>query len=146
MQTLKDIKIIDDKRSVLDKEETKKQGKKVFKVKHYIVPGDRENIPEHQTKWVNQDPKMISQMKYAYGYTFVTEDDPYTPEGAVDVDENGHYKFMDTVLMFTPMNNHLERRMGEVKRSERSTKAPREQFEQMAREKGAQPTNPEDYY
>ena len=119
----------------------------MFKKKHYIVPGDKANIPEHQTKWVHNEQKMISQFLYAYGYEFVIpEKDPYTPEGAVRVNAEGHYQFEDTVLMMTPMNNHLERRMEEVKRSQRSVKAPREAFEQMAREKGAKPTNPEDYY
>jgi hypothetical protein len=122
--TLNQVRIVDLKRTEVDEEKSDRvHGKLVFKGrKTYISDSsyiDGSTRPEHKTKWVTKvlaEGRTLDRFLYREGWEFVTTNDDYYPEGS-RVDAEGHYIYMDTVLLKKPYVEYL-RDMAKKKKRE----------------------------
>ena len=132
MRQLKDIKVVDKRHSTIDKEKSDpKKGILVFRGTPKYVPMSEEEMvkeekmyrPEHKLKWVSiiGERRDLKEWKYGLGFTEVTMDDPYYPEG-VEFNADSHFQFKDMILMKCPLGVYLERL---IRNREKANKARR---------------------
>jgi hypothetical protein len=137
---LRDIHIVDLNRSVIDEEKSDtKRGRLFFKKKTYIVDAtykDAQTRPPHKLEWAALDRMGHSgeddnsagvQTYFGMGYDFVTKNDPYYPEGAT-LNAEGHYVFMDAILMKCDFIAWLKRRARDMDKSNKAPQRAREAF------------------
>ena len=118
---LRDIKIVDLKRSELDKEQSKpKDGKFVFK------PGGKKYVDKASKiadnvwfSWCQYTPRdgyqMLNEWRVMYGYEpVVCGVDPYWPDGAVKNAES-YWQYGDLVFVRVPLDREMERRAMDIK-------------------------------
>lgn len=79
-----------------------------FKEKVYIDPREFIRDPDLKFTWGTyiRDGKVITELKHD-GWDFVTEETPVWAEGAT-IDEEGHYRFDDAVLMQIPLQTYVD--------------------------------------
>jgi hypothetical protein len=139
---LRDIKLVDLRRSKIDKKRSDpKQGIYEFEPngKVYVSWKDPATRPPHYVKWNRNTPYDVEGWKIKWNYSYVTIDDPYWPEG-VKPNENGHYVYRtDMVLMKCPLEDYVKKRAKEIEKSELAVAAKRREYEEMVRQKGSQP-------
>lgn len=111
---LSDIRFVDLTASVWDKEASnQKEGSYVFTSKRYVardpsrIGGD--TLPDWFLTWERNTPSEISRSR-ANGYSLVTINDPFWPEGLA-LDSEGKYTFGDVVFVKCRLVDELERRM-----------------------------------
>ena len=123
MRTLKDIKIIDLEKSVLDdKLSDPNKDLYVFKKKVYSkYPFASER---YKFKWGRHtaDGRRIDEWRYLYNADFVIPKDKMWPEG-LKRNAEGHYQFGDAVLMKVPLADYIAQKKDEMQRSNRRSKA-----------------------
>ena len=137
---LKDIHIVDLKRSVIDEGKSdRKKNRFFFKKRVYVADADYKDAqtrPAYKFEWAaldnmsRSDPAEDSagvQTYFGMGYDFVTKDDPYYPEGAI-LDSEGHYVFKDAILMRCDFGAWLKRRARDIDRSNKAPKRTRDAF------------------
>lgn len=144
------VKVIDLRHSVWDeKKSNRKKGDYVITKKAYAR--DLYHGPMRSPwwfRWIRNEPnnrfREVRDAKIE-GYTFVTLDDPYWPEG-VSPDEayEGHYTFGDVILMKRPLLDELRARKHARDLSDGQAMAKREQFNEQMRDQGAALTNKDD--
>lgn len=138
---LSEIKIVDLKHSVVDKENSDpKKGIYAFKRKEYIDYKTKARRPIWFFKWVRYNPndglKDVRDYQIKWKYSYVTPDDPFWPEG-LSPDVEGHYRYGDVVLMKCPLIEHLRKRELEVDRSKAASMSMRKGFEAQMSAAGA---------
>jgi hypothetical protein len=115
MPQLRDIRIVDLKHSIWDKEKSEpKKGKYIFKKKVKINYFDKGKRPEWWFYLCRYDSRNnyreLSEMRYTLDATPVTlGEDEYWPEGLVPNAE-GHYVFGDLILVKYPLITYLKNR------------------------------------
>lgn len=122
--------VVDLKRSDWDPAKSDRaKGVYSFKTKVYIKLSDYNDEvarPDHVLKWIGfeDDETSASYKLYRqkYGAEPVTTEDPYFPELA-DIDAEGHYRYMDTILVKIPLVVWLRKRVEDMERSKKSTHA-----------------------
>lgn len=138
---LKDIVIIDLKRSQLDtKKSDPAKGKFAFVKKVPIAKDlkDANTRPEYHFTWVNgNDKEHRIDDHFRIGYDFLEVSDPYYPEGA-SLKGDGHWWFDEMVLMKVPMKKHLQRMLDNINKSNKKPKQIRDAFKSSLRD----PENP----
>lgn len=132
--TLKDVKIIDMERSVIDEERSEPEnGLYFFKEKVEITDKsykDASLCPPDVLKWgtMTPDGRQIRKWRLVFHYDFVVhKEDPYYAEGA-ELDSEGHWIFGDAILMKCPLDIHMQRKLGDMKKAEDNLKAKGRQF------------------
>jgi len=136
---LSEIKIVDLEHSDWDKEKSNREkGEYVFRQKEYIDYSTRTRRPPWFFTWVLNTPhdnyKDVRDHKIKWGFTYVTTDDPYWPEGLEPV--NGHYEYGDVVLMKCPLINELRRREVARKMSDAQAMSTIRAYNERSREYG----------
>lgn len=129
---LKDIKIVDLRRSVVNEEKSdRKKMRLVFDKKTYVVTADYKDAhvrPPYKFEWGAKDKDGYGVLTYQHmGYEFVTPEDDFWPEGAI-LDAENHYVFKDAILMKCPLDVWLKRRARDIDKSNRGPKAVKESF------------------
>jgi len=135
--------IVDLRRSEWDKQKSDPSsgkfvftGKKVYvRNEDYLKKGIRH---KYRLEWVQYDPQggltMLKTYQYQLGADFVVAGkDPYWPEG-LEPDAEGHYRFMDTVLMKIPLDRWTEKRKREIDRANREADNVRRAFKRRVSE------------
>ena len=117
-------------RSVKDKESGRWK-KKVYTIDLFK---DTKSLPPHWICWVGVND--IEEWKVSYGYTEVTKDDDYEPEG-VKLNESGQYQFKDAILMKTELSNYIAHRKRGIEKSEGAKKAVGRKHDALAAKEGA---------
>ena len=141
---LKDIKLIDLKRSKIDKKNSDPD-KGIYRFepngKVYVSWKDPATRPPHYVKWNRNDPRDIERWRSLWNYSEVTAKDPYWPEG-IKVNEAGYYVYQtDMILMKCPLEDYVNKRKREIEKSELAVASKRREYEQLVRQKGSQPFN-----
>lgn len=144
------VKVIDLRHSVWDeKKSNRKKGDYVITKKAYVR--DLYHSPMRSPwwfRWIRNEPtNRFREVRDAQidGYTFVSLDDPYWPEGVTpDEASEGHYTFGDVVLMKRPLLDELKSRKHTRDLSDGQAMAKRQQFNEQMREQGAALTNKDD--
>lgn len=100
----------------------RKGGKYFFVKKVYVDYLTGERRPEFRFDFIHAVPEnqYAEVQDYKYGeppYTFVDTDDPFWPEG-IPPDQEGHYRFKDTLMMKTSLAKWVEKEKENVKMSE----------------------------
>lgn len=119
---LSDIKIVDLRHSIIDKEQSDpKNGKYVFTKKAYISYTKDDAIrPPWKFSWNHDAPYAFQDWANKWpGTEFVTKKDEYYPEGAVNK-ADGHWYFKDAVLMKIPLLTYIQQRRKEIAASEKA--------------------------
>ncbi len=119
---LSDIKIIDLRHSVIDKEQSDpRKGKYVFTKKSYISYTKDDSVrPPWKFSWNNDSPYAHQDWCNKWpGTEFVTVKDDYYPEGAT-LKADGHWYFKDAVLEKIPLLTYIQQRRKEIERSEKA--------------------------
>jgi hypothetical protein len=135
---LRDIKLVDLRRSKLKRSSNPKKGIYEFEPggKVYISWKDSATRPPHYVKWNRNTPYDIARWKTLWDYSEVTIEDPYWPEG-MKPNEEGHYVYAtDMILMKCPLENYVEKRKKEILKSEMASRAKLKEFEDTARKLG----------
>lgn len=142
--------VIDLRHSVWDeKKSNRKKGDYVITRKVYI--GQEYRTPTQSPwwfRWIRNEPtnrfREVRDAKIE-GYTFVTLDDPYWPEGITPDEANeGHYTFGDVVLMKRPLLDELKARKHARDLSNSMGMAKKQAFNEQMREQGSALTNQDD--
>lgn len=117
---LSDIKIIDVKRSVYDKEKSDPaKGKFVWQKKVFIDYKSPENRPKFKFSWNRNHEWAVGDWQNKWpGCTFVEPQDNYVPAG-LSPNADNHYIFKDAVLMKIPIQEYIEQRKKEIMESEK---------------------------
>lgn len=135
---LRDIKLIDLRRSKLKRGSDPKKGIYKFEPngKVYVSWKDPTARPPDYVKWNRNTPYDIESWKIKWGYSEVTLEDPYWPEG-IKPNEEGHYVYAtDMILMKCPLERYVEKRKKEIMKSEMASRAKLKEFEDTARRLG----------
>jgi hypothetical protein len=153
MLYLKDIedKIVDLTKSVVDvgdsgikekdwkaiKKALDEGGAKFVKKVYYEYKIPLSQCPYH-FGWSAVEPSgmTINKWKTQMGYSFVTENDPYYPEGLTK-NEEGHYQMGDSVLMRCPVLTYIQRKMESMKRADDQLRSTKEKFATTMKQAGA---------
>lgn len=144
---LHEIKIVDLTHSKWDKEKSDpKTGTYDWTDKVYINYKDKTVRPDHSFMWVLFDQrdglKDVRDHQIKWGYSYVTPDDPYYPEGLAP-DAEGRYRYGDVVLMKCKLLNYLLKRQAEKKMSRDASMSRFQSFKDSSKELGIA-LNPED--
>ena len=145
MRHLGNIPIIDLRKSVIDEKKSKPdQDEYVFKKKVTIDPRGIVRNPDYKIKWGSliRDGQDLSQMRFAFGYDFVTPEDKIWPEG-VKRNSDGHYQFGDAVLMKCPLRTYIEKIKEDRQAVENQLASGRARFKDATKEAGAQVSDDE---
>jgi len=133
MSTLRDTRIIDLKRSVLDSEKTDPKKKKyVFKSKRYV---DMDLLQEDNVWfcWCHYNPKdgywMFNSWKLDGWEPVIIGEDPYYVEGAAN-NVDGLWQYKDVVLMRCKWEDEVKRR----EESQKMATSGRDRLRAFARE------------
>ncbi len=137
------VGIIDLRNSVWDENKSnRKKGDYVITKKVYVR--DLYNTPMRPPwwfRWIRNEPtNRFREVRDAKidGYTFVTLDDPYWPEGVTpDEAYEGHYTFGDVILMKRKLLDELRARIHTRKISDSQGMAKKQQFQESMRDQGA---------
>jgi len=139
---LQDIKLVDLKASKWDKAKSEpKKGTYVFSDKKYVDSKhpDASMRPQWKFLWNRYSPvdnyRDVRDWEIKWGFSFLTTDDPYWPEG-VPPDAEGKYVFGDLVMMKCPILNWIRKRKREIEASERAPEASKRAFMQEAKNHG----------
>ena len=135
---LRDYKLVDLRRSKLKKGTDRKKGIYKFEPngKVYVSWKDPATRPPDYIKWNRNAPYDISRWEIKWGYSFVTIEDPYWPEG-LKPNEEGNYVYQtDMVLVKCPLENYVNKRKKEIEKSEMASGAKRREFQELARKSG----------
>jgi len=121
MPMLREIKIVDLKRSEVDKDKSNpEKGEYVFK------PGGKKYINKEAKiadnswfSWCQYNPRdgfrMLNEWKVRYGYEpVICGKDPYWPEGAMRNSEY-HWQYGDLILVRAPLDREMARRAMDIK-------------------------------
>jgi len=136
------IKLIDLKRSEIDKEKSDpKIGKYVFKKKAYTKYPFADDTYKYKWNTVDRRPNQISpeeewKINYKFDYVVVGQDNVW-PEG-VKPNGEGHYQFGDAILMKCRIEDYIEKRKHEIAKSEKAYKAKRDEYQASLRKIGRQ--------
>ena len=135
---LRDYKLVDLRRSKLKRGTDPKKG--IFKFepngKVYVSWKDSATRPPHYVKWNRNEPYAISRWETLWNYSNVTIEDPYWPEG-LKPNEEGNYVYQnDMILVKCPLQDYVEKRKKEIRKSEMASAAKRREFEDIARKAG----------
>jgi hypothetical protein len=129
MPMLRDIKIVDLKRS---KQDAKKSNPD--KAEYVFEPGAKKYVDKSAMiadnacfSWCQYNPRdgmrMLNEWKVKYGYEPVKHSvDPYWPEGA-QKNALGYWQYGDLVLVKAPLDKEMERRRFDVEMSGANKKA-----------------------
>ena len=145
MRHLGNIPIIDLRKSVIDEKKSKPdQDEYVFKKKVVIDPRGIVRNPDYKIKWGSliRGGQDLSQMRFAFGYDFVTPEDKIWPEG-VKRNSDGHYQFGDAVLMKCPLRTYIEKIKEDRQAVENQLASGRARFKDATKEAGAQVSDDE---
>ena len=142
---LSDIKFVDLNHSIIDKGKSDPQkGKYVFKKKVYVGYRNSAFCPRHYVQWnryyAGDDYKDIRDWQIKWNYSFVTIKDPYWPEG-LKPDNNDQYRYGDLILMKCPIEDYVEKRMKEIKKSNIAAANDLRKFEARAQRDGVSVTH-----
>jgi hypothetical protein len=135
---LRDIKLIDLRRSKLKRGSDPKKGIYKFEPngKIYVSWKDPATRPPDYVKWNRNTPYDVERWRTLWNYSEVTIGDPYWPEG-VRPNEDGHYVYStDMILMKCPLENYIEKRKKEIMKSELASIAKLKEFENTAKRLG----------
>jgi len=136
--------IVDLKRSKWDKERSdKSKGRYYFTEKVYVKTSDyRDDAirPGYVFSFVGydeQDPQSgFSYWQMHYAAEPVTEADDYWPE-PLKPNENGHYKFIDSILIKVPTEVWVNKVLEDRGRYDKSAKGLQKSFQDTAKAAGA---------
>ena len=136
---LRDYKLVDLRRSKIDKKRSDPK-KGIFKFepngKVYVSWRTEAFRPPHHVKWNRNEPYAISRWEIKWGYSNVTTEDPYWPEG-LKPNEEGHDVYQtDMILVKCPLENYVEKRKKEIEKSERASSAKRRELQDLAAKSG----------
>ena len=136
---LRDYKLVDLRRSKIDKKRSDPK-KGIFKFepngKVYVSWKDAATRPPHYIKWNRNEPYAVSRWEIKWGYSNVTIEDPYWPEG-LKPNEEGNYVYQtDMILVKCPLENYVEKRKKEIAKSELASAAKRKEFQDLAAKSG----------
>ena len=143
MSKLSDVKIIDLRRSKINKEKSdRKSGRIVFEPKGMVelTKNDYKNSktrPQHVLSWNRSDPAAVQEWEIKYGAEFVTPSDPYFPYGAGVELKDGKYYYREMVLVKIPLERHLERKREEMKRTNIPLENMNKRFQKEMESRGA---------
>lgn len=117
---LRDIKIIDVKRSTFDKEKSDPaKGKYVWMKKVFIDYKSPEIRPNFRFSWNRNHEWSIADWQNKWpGCTFVMPTDNYVPAG-ISPNADNRYIFKDVVLMKIPVEEYISQRKKEIMESEK---------------------------
>ena len=135
---LSDIKIVDLRHSVIDKDRSDpKKGKYVFVKKAYITYTKDDAIrPPWKFGWNIQQEYAYQDWKNKWpGTEFVTGKDEYWPEGAI-LGSDGLWHFKDAVLMKIPLLTYIQQRRKEIEKSEKTPSRILDAFKQETKSYG----------
>lgn len=131
MRTLKDIKVVDLKKSVIDKEKSDMEKFKyvVFKKKVYSKYAFASE--KYKFKWGRQTPggEAIDEWRYLFNAEFVTPQDGFWAEPPAHLNAENHYQFGDAVLMKIPLMDYITKIKASKKDASRRSKAIKGQFQ-----------------
>lgn len=143
MRFLRGVKVVDLKRSILDRGKSDPEhGIYVFKEKRYVTYRDDSARPPVKLKWIRNAPYEISGA-LADGWEFVTIADPYFPEGAI-LNSEHKWQFKDMVWMKLHLEAYLDARQEAVDRSNRAAKSRQDKFDQHVIRTGGRPFTQEE--
>jgi len=131
---LQDVKIIDLRASVLDREKSDPEcGRYVFKEKRYVDYKGKSTRPNYKFLWCRWEPKNnyreFNEWNVRWGDTLLTNAvDPYIPEG-IPKDAEGHFRYGDVILVKRPLINELKRLEENEKISKRGAGAKMQGFQ-----------------
>lgn len=131
--------IVDLRRSKWDKERTDRhKGKYHFTEKVYVKDSDyRDDTirPDYVFQFVGfseQDPQSgFGYWQMHYSAEPVTESDEYWPEPLIP-DSNGHYKFVDSILVKVPVGVWVDKVIADRKRYDKSAQDIQKSFREQA--------------
>ena len=121
--TLNDVKIVDLRRSELDKRNSDID-KNIYKFKKKVYVQHPEDYLKTETRhpyffhWgrMTADGRAIETWRNRWNYDFLTKEDSYWPEG-VRRNEEGHYQWGDAVLMKIPIRDFIKKRKQELRKA-----------------------------
>lgn len=139
---LRKIRIIDKRRSVLNKEKSDlKSQNYVWDKKVYWRPRQEGSLDEYFVAWgplgVDAEPNFETQEWILNGWEYVIAKDPYMPE-KIKVDSKGQYKYKDAVLMKIPMQRYLEIKKEDMKKGDRGFRDMVTAFESASKRDGVE--------
>jgi len=150
---LSEIKVIDLTHSEWDREKSDpSRGEYIFTgEKAYIDSSAYRTAarrPAWYFCWIRNDPrdgyKDVRDHQIKWGYSHVTLDDPYWPEGLPPT--NGHYVYGDVVLMKCPLIRELKKREEAKQMSDAQAMSTFSKFEKTIDEAGAGLTTADEQY
>jgi hypothetical protein len=136
--------IVDLRRSKWDKERSnRKKGQYFFTEKVYVKNTDYKDDtirPDYVFFFVGydlQDPQSgYDYWRMHYGAEPVTEEDDYWPE-PLRPDEEGYYKFVDSLLVKVPVEIWLDKVLADRKKYDKSAEDIQKSFQDNAKAQGA---------
>lgn len=138
IEKLRDIKIIDVKKSVVDSDKTKEREMFVFKKKAYYKFRDNAGLSPWWFYWVpKDDDSQINWLQNTQNYEFVGKDDLYVPDG-IKLNAENHYQYGDLVLMKCPLQEYIMRRMKAREKADARVKSRKNQFNEDVMKDGGQ--------
>jgi hypothetical protein len=140
MSYLQEHPKVDIKHSVIDEKNSNPAlGIYEFIEKKYVNYQDPEVRPPWYFAWCRWTDKNnyaeFNDWKTKYGYSLVTVEDGYWPEGLAP-DADGKYVTGDSVLVKCPLRKYIQRRLHEIKISEQSTQSIIARFKQETKDAG----------
>lgn len=130
MRTLKDIKVVDMKKSVIDEQRSDVEKQKfTFKKKVYSkYPFASE---KYKFKWGRHTERgeAIEEWIYLFNASFVTAKDGFWPEPPAHLNSEGHFQFGDAVLMKIPIRDYIAKMKASMGKSSKKSQALKRQFQ-----------------